>query len=126
MSNLANEVSVKLRKAGTATMRLVVLESPYAGDHVRNVKYARDCIRDCLYKGESPIASHLLFPQLLKDDDAEERLLGMKAGHVWIRVCDAVVVYTDLGVSGGMNHGIEYAKVNGKPIEYRYLEAWKK
>jgi hypothetical protein len=119
------DVTTKLRKKGTATMRLVVLESPLKGDVVRNERYARDCVLDCLIRGESPIASHLLFPQVLDDATPAERALGMKAGHVWIRACDAVVVYTDLGVSSGMLEGIEYAKVNGKPVEYRYLEKWK-
>lgn len=41
-------------------MKLVILESPYAGDVCRNVDYARQCLRDCLLRGESPIASHFV------------------------------------------------------------------
>ena len=44
-------------------MRLVILESPYAGDVAANVKYARRCVRDSLSRGEAPIASHLLYTQ---------------------------------------------------------------
>ena len=64
-------------------MRLVILESPYAGDIERNVAYARECIRDCLLRGESPIASHLLFtqPGILRDDVPAERELSIAAGH---------------------------------------------
>jgi len=40
-------------------MKLVVIESPYAGDIEANVKYARECMSDCLKRGEAPIASHL-------------------------------------------------------------------
>ena len=32
------------------TMRLVILESPYAGDVELNVAYARDCLHDCLMR----------------------------------------------------------------------------
>src|SRR3989344_992162 len=34
------------------TMRLVILESPYAGDVELNVAYARDCLHDCLMRGK--------------------------------------------------------------------------
>ena len=41
------------------SMKLVVVESPYAGDVETNVRYARAAIRDCLMRGEAPFASHL-------------------------------------------------------------------
>lgn len=44
-------------------MRLVILESPYAGNIEKNVAYARACVRDSLSRGEAPIASHLLYTQ---------------------------------------------------------------
>ena len=42
-------------------MRLVIIESPYAGDIEANVVSARACVRDSLSRGEAPIASHLLY-----------------------------------------------------------------
>ncbi len=86
-------------------MKRVVLESPYAGDIDRNVAYARRCVRDCLKRGEAPIASHLLFtqPGILKDDAPDERALGIAAGLVWCEVADMSVFYTDYGWSNGMN-----------------------
>ena len=44
-------------------MRLVIFESPYAGDVEANTEYARRCVRDSLMRGEAPIASHLLYTQ---------------------------------------------------------------
>lgn len=104
-------------------MRKVVLESPFAGDIVSNIAYAKAAIRDCLIRGEAPIASHLLFTQqgILDDDKPEERKLGMAAGHEWITAADAVVVYTDRGISSGMQLGISTAIANRIPIEYRSL-----
>lgn len=104
-------------------MRLVVVESPYAGDVERNVRYARLCLRDCLIKGEAPFASHLLYAQegVLKDEIPAERKLGMEAGFAWGFVADAVVVYTDLGVSEGMREGIVRAEFEGCPVERRTL-----
>jgi hypothetical protein len=62
-------------KAGRAIVRLVILESSYAGDIEANVEYARRCVRDALARGEAPIASHLLYtqPGVLRDAVPEER-----------------------------------------------------
>lgn len=104
-------------------MRLVILESPYSGDVDANVAYARRCLHDCLARGEAPIASHLLFtqPGVLDDTIPEERAAGIAAGLAWVKVADATVVYTDRGVSKGMQHGIVAAQLAGKPVEYRTI-----
>ena len=105
-------------------MRRVVLESPYAGDIEANVKYAKRCMRDCLSRGESPIASHLLWTQegLLDDGDHRERAIGIAAGHSWTVAAEAVVVYVDRGVSAGMKAGVREALAHGIPVEHRSLE----
>lgn len=104
-------------------MRLVIVESPFAGDVERNVRYARACVKDCLRRGESPFASHLLLtqPGVLDDDDPEERAIGIAAGLAWGRVADATVVYADLGVSSGMAQGLRRANAEGRPVERRFL-----
>lgn len=106
-----------------ADMRLVILESPFAGDVDRNVAYARACVRDCLSLGEAPIASHLLYtqPGILRDEIPEERQWGIDAGLAWGRVADATVVYTDHGISRGMEYGISAAEQVGRTVEYRRL-----
>jgi len=102
---------------------LVILESPYAGDIDAHTEYARACLRDCLLRGESPLASHLLYTQLgvLRDKVPEERQMGIRAGLAWARVADATVVYVDHGVSAGMRQGIQKAKELGRPVETRRL-----
>ena len=104
-------------------MKRVILESPFAGDVQANIEYARACIRDCLHRGEAPIASHLLFTQegILRDDVPAERELGINAGLAWQHVADAVVVYQDRGISNGMSLAIDRAKFYNVPIEYRSL-----
>lgn len=104
-------------------MRLVILESPYAGDVETNLAYARACIRHCLLLEEAPIASHLLYtqPGILNDAVPEERALGIGAGHEWYRRADAAVVYTDRGISRGMEAGIAAAMRFRCKIEYRML-----
>lgn len=103
--------------------RRVIVESPYAGDIETNVAYARAALRDCLSRGEAPIASHLLYtqPGVLDDDNPEERVWGIQAGFAWSNAAEATVVYDDLGISRGMQYGIERAEREGRPVEYRKL-----
>lgn len=111
-------------------MKLVILESPYAAPTAEeieeNVTYARACIRDSLLRGEAPIASHLLYtqPGILRDEVPEERKHGIDAGLAWREVADASVIYTDRGISKGMEYGIADAEKSGRPIEYRKLDKY--
>jgi hypothetical protein len=80
--------------------RLVVIESPYTGDVLRNVAYAERCLRDSVFRGEAPLASHLLYPGALSEET--ERLLGIECGLAWLPHAEAHVFYTDRGWSFGM------------------------
>lgn len=103
-------------------MKRVIIESPYAGDVFENTIYAIKCMKDCLSRGEAPFASHLLYTQPLNDLLEDERALGIEAGLAWGKVADATVVYTDRGISKGMQYGIDRAVKEGREIEYRTLE----
>jgi hypothetical protein len=105
-------------------MRLVILESPLRGDMPANLAYAKEALLDSLRRGESPMASHLLYPQVLDDAEPEERRLGIEAGLAWGLHADATVVYTDRGISSGMRRGINRALAEGRVIEYRSLESY--
>lgn len=106
-------------------LRLIILESPFRGatahETERNLRYAKAAMLDCLQRNEAPLASHLLYPQILDDADPGERALGIEAGLAWGRVADATVVYDDYGVSPGMAQGIARAVAEGRPVEYRRL-----
>jgi hypothetical protein len=105
-------------------MRLVILESPFAGDEQANIDYARLCVRDSIMRGEAPIASHLLYtqPTILDDSVPEERQHGIDAGLAWRSVANRSVVYTDRGITRGMEYGIAAAKEAGLTVEYRSIE----
>jgi|GEM_PF-1890098 hypothetical protein len=120
--------------------RFVDIESPYAGaslgkgsagvrEVLRNIRYTRACMRDSLLRGEIPFASHLVYTQsgILDDNVPQERHLGIMAGKELIEKLNAsTVVYTDLGISKGMELGIKMAQESGRSIEYRSLgEGWK-
>ena len=103
--------------------RLVIVESPFAGDVKQNLRYLRAALRDCLLRGEAPFASHAMYtqPGVLDDDNADDRKLGMEAGFAYRDAVDVSVVYTDLGITPGMSAGIEDSKVKGRTTEYRML-----
>lgn len=118
-------------EAGSAGQELqdvirVIVESPYAGDVELNLRYLRACMRDCLLRQEAPYASHALYTQegVLDDLIPEERELGIQAGFLWRIAADKTVVYQDLGISKGMQYGIEHAERTNCPIEYRNLSGW--
>lgn len=105
-------------------MKRVIIESPFAGDTAKNTAYARECLLDSLRRGEAPIASHLLYPQVLDDMDGVERALGIEAGLVWGTCADLTAVYLDRGVSSGMRLGIRRALMEGRQIEVRWIRQW--
>ena len=103
---------------------LVNLESPYAGNIERNTLYARFCMRDSIVNhGESPFASHLLYTQahILNEHIPEERALGIETGLEFTRATEKTVVYTDLGITKGMEQAIKAAEDNGIELEMRKL-----
>jgi hypothetical protein len=103
--------------------RLVIIESPYAGDVAGNVAYARAALRDSLGRGEYPIASHLLYtqPGVLNDDIPAEREWGINAGLAWRQVAQKAVFYTDRGWSSGMLAAREIYEREGHPFEERQI-----
>lgn len=107
-------------------MKKVIIESPYAGDVEKNLRYLRAAMCDCLHRGEAPFASHALYTQagVLDDNDPAERALGIDAGFAWRQVADETVVYQDLGISGGMQAGIDDSIRKGIPVTYRNLKDW--
>ena len=117
--------------------RLVILESPYAANPVtlatvgEHEEYGRRCLRDSLLRGEAPLASHLLYTQsingweedgaVLDDSKPAERAIGIEAGLAWGLLAEATVAYVDMGVSGGMLLGLERARAEHRPVEFRTL-----
>ena len=103
---------------------LVLVESPFAGNRETNAQYLRKAMRDCVLRGEAPFASHMLYTQFLDDDVPEERAAGIESGLAWGSHAEKTVVYRDLGISGGMQLGIDRALEEERPVEYRTLAGW--
>lgn len=100
-------------------MRRVLLLSPYKGNIRLNVAYAQRAMIDCVKRGEAPFASHLLYPQALRDSDPLQRAKGFECEAAWAYAADAFVIYTDLGISSGMERTL--SGWPNTPKEYRTL-----
>ncbi len=102
-------------------MRKVVVESPLSGDFEKNSLYTKLACIDCIRRGEAPYASHIFLTLFLDDTNPEQRSLGMKTGFIWAQCCTKRVVYQDLGISKGMQEGIDHGNRFFQEIEYRNL-----
>jgi hypothetical protein len=106
-----------------ANWPVVIVESPFSGDMEANRKYAiRACV-DCLNRGEVPYASHLFFPQFLNELAPEQRELGLTAGYALWKAASKIVLYCDLGKSGGMVRALERATILQIPHEERFIDS---
>ena len=88
----------------------VYIVSRYAGDVENNVKAAIRYCRFAIDKQKMPIAAHLLYPQIVDDNDPTEREIGTMYGLALLALCD---------------EEIKEAKHLGKPIKYFDEEAVK-
>jgi hypothetical protein len=130
---METEVALAVAKRLHPTYKTrVIIESPFAAPSKNalglNQLYGRAALRDSLLRGEAPMASHMLYAQtfVLDDTDPAERELGMLAGFTWLPLVDRVIVYTDRGISRGMEEGIRRAKELGVTVEERSIPGWER
>lgn len=84
-------------------MRIVLVEIGIDSDIEKSLKHVRQCLADCVKKDEIPILAPLYDPMEIKG------------------TIGATVVYGDFGISKEMRDGIEKAKKEGRPVEFRKL-----
>ena len=99
-----------IQEEKTARYRpLVYICSPYSGDMEGNTEKARRYSRFAADAGTIPIAPHLLFPQILRDDHPIERQLGLVFGLAVLCKCAEVWVFGSR-ISPGMEAEIKRAR----------------
>ncbi|WP_101908607.1 DUF4406 domain-containing protein [Marasmitruncus massiliensis] len=96
--------------------KLVYICSPYAGDIERNVEFAKTACRYAMRQNCTPVAVHLLYPQLLDDSEPVQRQAGIRMG---LRVLEAVDELWCCGdqISAGMCAEIAAAKRLEIPVK---------
>jgi hypothetical protein len=105
----------------TSLRSVVIVESPFAGDIDTNRRYAIDACADCFRRGETPFASHLLYPQILDELNRDEREQGISAGYLFWPLARLIVFYIDRGWSPGMQRAKERALELGYDWEERSI-----
>lgn len=125
------------KAASTREAMFAALEDPDNGTYYRDWReaqlavqaaeakhrrYLKALARHAFDLGYAPFASHALYTQWLDDNDPAERKLGIDAGFAIAAGLDrdartlVVLVGVDLGISPGMQLGIEHHKRKGRDI----------
>lgn len=109
------------RRFADKNRRKVYVASQYAGDTEKNIRAAAEYCRQAVDEGYMPIASHLLYPQFLDDNDPGQRDLGLLFGLALLKLCDEVWVFGP--ISPGMEQEIHEAKRLHIPVKYMEVDA---
>lgn len=99
---------------------LVYICSPYSRDVESNLQRARTFCRFALEQGQIPLASHLMFPQFMTDNDSKQREFALFMDIVLMGKCSEVWVLGDR-ISEGM--AAEIAKARQRRQRVRYFDS---
>lgn len=98
-------------------MRLVIIESPYAGDIALNLRYVRATMEDCIHRGEAPFASHALYAaQLAPSDHATVELTRGYKTKVSLADRERVGRFKWLASGGDEPYAARHHRVSGSQI----------
>ena len=96
--------------------KLVYIASPYAGDVMKNIAFAKAACRYAMEQNCTPVAVHLLYPQFLDDNDPAQRSAGLAMGYRVLLACDELWVCGE-HISSGMAAEITEAERLGIPVK---------
>lgn len=117
MSNVMKEYKRKQRQCyADRNRKKIYVASKYAGNTSENIKNAIRYCRLVIDRGYMPVASHLMYPEILDDDIPEERELGCMFGLALLHICDEVWVFGT--VSPGMKREIREARRMKIPVRF--------
>jgi len=95
----------------------VYMVSRYAGDIEANTAAVIRFCRFAIEQQRIPVASHLLYPQMLNDTDPAERELGLLFGLALMMSCEEVWCFGS-ELSSGMEQEMHEAKRLNKQVRY--------
>ena len=105
------------RETELKTRPKVYVVSRYAGDIDANVEAAKGYCRMVIQQQRIPVASHLLYPQILDDSVPEQREIGTMCGLALLAGCDEVWCF-GTEHSPGMEKEISEAHRLKKPLRF--------
>lgn len=102
--------------------KIVYICSPFASNGVTgevetNVDNAREYCRFADGEGVMPLASHLIYPQFMDDNDPEQRTRAMGYAFRLVSLCDELWVMGTY-ISEGMLSEMTYAHNHGIPVRF--------
>ncbi len=95
--------------------KIVYIASPYAGDIENNIRFAKAACRLAMEEGSTPVAAHLLYPQMLDDSIPEQRELGIRMGLKLLEACSELWLCGSR-VSDGMQEELKAAWRHRVPV----------
>lgn len=98
--------------------RRVYICSPYSENPELSTKNTQRYCRFASLQGYIPIAPHIYFTQFLNNDNEREKEKGMNFGLELLEKCDTVWIFSEYGISEGMEKEIRHAKDLNIPICY--------
>ena len=90
-------------------MKIIYVASPYAGDIEKNTEFAKTACRFVMNEGHAFFCPHLLYPNILDEQNPEQRQLGLDMGLAMLQSSDELWCFGD-HISHGMMNEIEEAK----------------
>ncbi len=105
------------RRYQLKTRKKIYVVSPFAGDIDKNKEAAVRYCRYVIKKGAQPVASHLLYPQMLDDRNPNSREMGLMFGLSLLALCQEVWVFGEQETEG-MRAELAEATRLGKKIRY--------
>lgn len=102
-------------------MKRIYVASPYSGDIERNTEYAKNACRFVIKQGYAFFCPHLLYPNILQENNPKERQLGLDMGLAMMESCDELWVFGK-HISKGMAMEMKRAKEINMPIVYQKFE----
>lgn len=118
MREFKNKQKEKWKKEyESKNLKRVYVISKFAGQKKKNAKAAVSYCRFVISQGKMPIASHLLYPQILDDENPEERALGMNFGLSLLRDCQEAWCFGS-EISQGMAAELKECERLKIPVRY--------
>ena len=96
---------------------LVYICSPFSGDTEYNSNQARKYSRFAYEQNTIPVTPHLLYPQMLNDNNPGERALGTSFGMALLSGCQEAWVFGG-HITKGMGAELDECKKLHIPIRY--------
>lgn len=110
------------RRSKKKFMPLVYICSRYAADDKHTVSENEEAAvrysQFAIEQGCIPLASHLLYPRILDDDDPKQRRMGLFFGRVWLDIAREIWIFSDGTLSAGMRDEYDHAKQRGYKMRF--------